>query len=112
MISRVKSGNFGHQVNSDSDLVCFLFQLLEQKQSETTDASHLDFHCYAPILCAYIEEGAGELDPLINHKSIGFPGSNDPDLLKITKLPSPHSMWAIIGKPAKRFAGRPIIARF
>ena len=22
---RVKSGNFGHQVNSDSDLVCFIF---------------------------------------------------------------------------------------
>ena len=28
-ITRVKSGNFGHQVNSDSDLVCFIFQLLE-----------------------------------------------------------------------------------
>ena len=26
---RVKSGNFGHQVNSDSDLVCFIFKLLE-----------------------------------------------------------------------------------
>ena len=26
---RVKSGNFGHQINSDSDLVCFIFQLLE-----------------------------------------------------------------------------------
>ena len=23
--SRVKSGNFGHQVNSDSDLVCFIY---------------------------------------------------------------------------------------
>ena len=23
--ARVKSGNFGHQVNSDSDLVCFIF---------------------------------------------------------------------------------------
>ena len=23
--NRIKSGNFGHQVNSDSDLVCFLF---------------------------------------------------------------------------------------
>ena len=27
--SRVKSGNFGLQVNWDSDLVCFVFQLLE-----------------------------------------------------------------------------------
>ena len=27
--SRVKSGNFGHQVNSDSDLVRFIFKLLE-----------------------------------------------------------------------------------
>ena len=25
----VKSGYFGHQVNSDSDLVCFILQLLE-----------------------------------------------------------------------------------
>ena len=23
--NRVKSGDFGHQVNSDSDLVCFIF---------------------------------------------------------------------------------------
>ena len=28
-ISRVKSGNFVNQVNSDSDLVCFILQLLE-----------------------------------------------------------------------------------
>ena len=27
----VKSGNFGHQVNSDSDHVCFIFQLLEKR---------------------------------------------------------------------------------
>ena len=27
--SRVKSGSFGHQVNSDSDLVYFIFSLLE-----------------------------------------------------------------------------------
>ena len=26
---RVKSANFGHQANSDSDIVCFIFQLLE-----------------------------------------------------------------------------------
>ena len=27
--SRLKSGNFGHQVNSDSDLFCFIFLLFE-----------------------------------------------------------------------------------
>ena len=26
---RVKSGKFGHQANSDSDLVCFIFYFLE-----------------------------------------------------------------------------------
>ena len=25
--SRVKSGNFGHQVNSDSELVCFILKI-------------------------------------------------------------------------------------
>ena len=33
--TRVKSGNLGHQVNSDSDLVCFIFQLLECKNKLT-----------------------------------------------------------------------------
>ena len=47
--------------------------------------------------------GAGGPDPLKNHKFIGFPPRNTgPDLLKITKLPSQHSFWAIIGPPAKR----------
>ena len=27
----VKSGKFGHQMNLDSDLVCFIFQLFEYK---------------------------------------------------------------------------------
>ena len=52
-----------------------------------------------------------------NHKNIGFSSITGLDLLKITKLQSQHSMWAIIGLPAKRhlngvscFAGRPIIA--
>ena len=31
MAVKVKSGNFGHQVNLDSGLVCFMFQLLEYK---------------------------------------------------------------------------------
>ena len=52
-----------------------------------------------------------------NHKNIGFSSITGLDLLKITKLQSQHSMWAIIGLPAKRhfngvlhFAGRLIIA--
>ena len=39
--------------------------------------------------------GTGGLDtppPLKNHKNIGFPNNIDPDPLKITKLPSQHSM--------------------
>ena len=31
----VKSGNFGHEVNSDRYLVCFIFQLLEYKNKLT-----------------------------------------------------------------------------
>ena len=52
-----------------------------------------------------------------NHSNIGFSSITGLDLLKITKLQSQHSMWAIIGLPAKRysngvsrFAGRPITA--
>ena len=37
---RVKSGNFGHQVNSDSDLVRFI--------------SHLDFHCLQTYVRIYL----------------------------------------------------------
>ena len=46
--------------------------------------------------------GRGSVTPpsLKNHKNIGFPSNTDP--LKITKLPSQHSMWATIGPPAKR----------
>ena len=36
--------------------------------------------------------GTRGLDPLKNHKNIGFPSDIDPDPLKITKLPSQHSM--------------------
>ena len=40
--------------------------------------------------------------PPENHKNIGFPSITGLDLLKITKLQSQHSMWVIIGTPAKR----------
>ena len=41
--------------------------------------------------------------PLKNHKNIGFLSNTGPDPLKITKLPSQHSMFqVIIGTPAKR----------
>ena len=57
--------------------------------------------------------GQGVRTPLKNHKFIGFPSNTSPDPLKITKLPSQHSMWAIIGPPVKPyFNGRHIIARF
>ena len=47
--------------------------------------------------------GQGDPDPLKNHHKLkGFPSNTGPDPLKITKLPSQHSMWAIIGLPEKR----------
>ena len=45
--------------------------------------------------------GGGGPDPLKNHKFKGFPINAGPDPLKITKLPSQHSMWAIFSLPAK-----------
>ena len=62
--------------------------------------------------------GTGGLDPLKNHKFIGFPCNTGPDPLKITKLPT--SQHSTVGhyRPASktpfqwRFAGRPIIALF
>ena len=54
--------------------------------------------------------------PLENHKNLGFLSNTGPDPLKITKLPSQHSIWAIIGTPAKRHlncvAGGPMMARY
>ena len=44
----------------------------------------------------------GGPEPTENHKNLGFPSITGLDLLKITKLQSQHSMWAIIGTPAKR----------
>ena len=63
------------------------------------------------ILIAHLGAfGSGELN-------IGFSIITGLDLLKTTKLQSQHSMWAIIGLPAKRhfnsvsrFAGMPITA--
>ena len=60
--------------------------------------------------------GQGGPDPPENHKNIGFSSITGLDLLKITKLQSQHSMWAIIGLQEKRhfngvIAGRLIFAR-
>ena len=50
----VKSGRFGHQVNSDSDLVCLFYILMNKLTRQTVknpdetahkEPSHLDFHC-------------------------------------------------------------------
>ena len=57
------------------------------------------------VLVAWADPGGGGAwvpDTLKNHINIGFPSNVDPDPLKITKLPNQHSMWAIIGTPAKR----------
>ena len=49
--------------------------------------------------------------PMKHHKNIGFP-SNDPDTLKLTKLPSQHSV-VTIDMPAKRhFKGVSLIGRW
>ena len=62
--------------------------------------------------------GTGGLDPppphpLKNHKSIGFLSNTGLDLLKITQLPSKHS---ILGHhryaSGWRFAGGPVMVRF
>ena len=52
----------------------------------------------------------GGPDPLKNHKNIGFPSNIDPDPLKITKLPSQHSM---VGHYRQgRFADGPMVVHF
>ena len=55
---------------------------------------------YSAVACAD-PEGEQGYPPLKNHKTIVFPSNTGPDPLKITKLPSQHLMWAIIGPPAK-----------
>ena len=58
----------------------------------------------------------GSRPPLKSHKNIGFLSNTGPDPLKITKLPSQHSMWGHYRHANKRpfkwrFAGGPMIAR-
>ena len=56
--------------------------------------------------------GTGGPDSSENHKNIGFSSITGRDILKITKLQSQHSMWAIIGLPAKRhFNGVSLVGR-
>ena len=59
----------------------------------------------------------GSRPPLRNHKNIGFPSDIDPDPLKITKLPSQHSMVGHYRHASEtpfqwRFAGGPMMAHF
>ena len=61
--------------------------------------------------------GRGSISPLKNHKNIGFPSNIDPDLLKITKLPSQHSMVGHYRHASETplkwcFAGGPMMAHF
>ena len=61
------------------------------------------------------EGGTGGLDPPEYHKSIGFLSNTDPDPLKITKLPSQHSILGHQRPTSKtpfkwRFAGGPLMA--
>ena len=61
--------------------------------------------------------GEGVRTPMKIHKNIGFPSNIDPDPLKITKLPSQHSIVChyrhACETPLKwRFAGGPIMAHF
>ena len=60
--------------------------------------------------------GPGPLPPLKNHKNIGFLSNTGPDHLKITKLPSQHSMLGHHRNASETpfkwcFAGGPMMAR-
>ena len=56
--------------------------------------------------------GQGVLTTPENHKNIEVSSITGLDLLKIAKLHSQHSMWAIIGLPAKRhFNGVSLVGR-
>ena len=66
---------------------------------------------------AYPEGGKRVKAPLKNHKNIGFPSNIDPDSLKITKLPSQHSMvghyWYTSKTPFQWcYAGKLMMAHF
>ena len=63
------------------------------------------------------DRGSRPPPPLKKHKDIGFPSNIDPDPLKITKLPSHHSMAGQYRYASKtpfqwHFAGGPMIAHF
>ena len=58
-------------------------------------------------------EGDRGPDPLKNHKNIGFPSNIDQDPLKITKLPSQHSIHASKTPFQRRFTdGSPFYWHF
>ena len=59
------------------------------KESITNRPKYQNFVAHARIQGG---GGAGGPDPLKNHKNIGFLSNTGPDPLKITKLPSQHSM--------------------
>ena len=53
----------------------------------------LDYHNFYLVYHVRIQRrGVGVWTPLKNNKNIGFPSNIGPDPLKITKLPSQHSM--------------------
>ena len=67
--------------------------------------------------CADPERGQWDPDPLKNHKNIGFLSNTGPDPLKITKVPSQHSMLGHYRYASKtpfkcRFTGGTMMARF
>ena len=61
------------------------------------------------ILCADPEGGQGVLNPLKNHKNIGFSSNTGPDPLKNRSYQASIQSWATIDPPAKRHDG-PLIS--
>ena len=78
--------------------------------------AHIHTEAHAPVKYGMggSREGTGGPDPPKNHKNIGFLCNTGPDPLKKPKLPSQHSMLAIIGPPANMpmadVAGMPMMA--
>ena len=75
---------------------------------------------FGPCFACADAEGGGPGDrtppPLKNHKYIGFLSNTGPDPLKITKLPSQHSILGYHRHASEtpfqwRFAGVPMMAR-
>ena len=92
-----------HFVNSSHDKQHFIWEQKEKsvQNFRTFYCIHLTVNLLCPIwyLPAWVDLEAGTWK---NHKFLGFPSNTGPDPLKTTKLPSQHSMWAIIGLPATR----------